>query len=74
MATVKYTLTGTYIPFLVILRDIGTNLPVDSSVVQSPNVEQEFTDVPDGDYIVEVYDTANGEKTKPIIIPTTTLP
>lgn len=60
MATVKYKVTGSYLPFLVILRDLDTDLSVDSSVVQESGVEQEFLNVPVGDYVVEVFDTANG--------------
>ena len=69
--TIEYTITGSYTPFLVILRNVDTDLVVDSSVLHEEGTNQ-FTDLPFGSYNVEVYDTANGVKNNQPPTPTTT--
>lgn len=60
MITIPYTVTGSYLPFLVILRNTDTNELVDSAVVHQPSVVQNFVNVPLGNYQIEAYDAANG--------------
>lgn len=66
MVDIEYIITGTFTPFLVILRDSNTNLLVDSDVIhQSGNVEK-FTDVVDGLFTIEIYDSRLGFASVPV--------
>lgn len=74
MATIKYTINGSFSPFGVELRkDSDTGTLVDSMVVQTSGGLNEFTNILEtGLYFVVVYDTAGGRVFDSVNILTTT--
>lgn len=58
MGVVKYKVTGTYKPFLIILRN-GENI-IQSRVVENSGETLEFQNIPRGNYILESYDRRSG--------------